>query len=128
MLICNEPRINLQAASADIVVMIALANLDAAQFYYLEPSASRAIITREIFQTDDPVNDTLEISLVSAARMVVKQKDRALPASKVLLECKQLPAKSQRFSSEQSKFRQRIENNPPRLRLFNTLQDCLYRG
>ena len=59
----------------------------APQLQDFQAAALGTVVPRQVLQADHTMHDALNIPFLFAGSMVVQQKDRAVPACEILLQC-----------------------------------------
>ena len=103
------------AATLDDEVVIAAAEVDAAQLGDAQAPALRAIKGDQLVERQHAVRQALQMAVRRRAGQVVEQQHGATAAGEVLLERQHLAAIAQRTLGQQADLRQRIEHQPFRL-------------
>ena len=78
----DQPRKDLEPASADDVVVIATAKLHASVFDDAEPATLGAVLGIQLFEQHDAVRDALHLQVAFGRGQVVEQDDGAFPVAK----------------------------------------------
>jgi hypothetical protein len=108
----HQPREHLEAAGADGVVVIAVAEGDAAHLAHPQAPALAAVAGRELLQRQHAVGEALELEVAGGGARVVEQQHRAALAGEVVLEGQDLPPVAQRVAGQQAHLGERVEHHP----------------
>ena len=110
----DQTREDHDPAALDDEVVVAAAEVDAAQLRDPQAAALRPVEGDQLLHRHHPVREALQVSVGLRAGEVVEQQHGAAPAREVLLERQHLAAIAQRALGEQANLRQRIEHEPRR--------------
>ena len=115
MLRRDEPRIDDDAAGADVEVVIAVAEIEAAHFDQLQAAPRRAVERRVPLQLDHSVRHALQLQVVHVRRSVVEAEDGGIASCEELLEREDLLAIAKAALRQKADLAERVEDDALRL-------------
>src|SRR4051812_13284298 len=111
MLRSDQPREDRQPPARNQEIVISSAELHAAQLHDAQPPAIGTVVRRRLLQLDPPVRHRVRLRLWPAAEAIIEQQHSGLLSYEVLLERKDLPAKTERVLRQQAQLGQRIKHD-----------------
>src|SRR3954471_21026210 len=121
----HQPREDRQAAGGDPVVVVAVAEGDAAHLLHPQPPPLAAVPRGEILEGDHAVGEALELEVARGVARVIEQQHRAILAVEVVLQRQDLPPVAQRVAGQQPHLGERVEDDSPRLHPLDRVQHRL---
>lgn len=122
-----ETREDDEPARADAKVVVPTPEPRAPQLRHLHPAPLGAVVERHVLQGDHAVRQAVELQVALRRRLVVDQKDRALPVGEELLEREDLSAKAQRVAREEPHLGEGVEHDALRVVRLDRLEHRAHR-
>ena len=91
--------------------MIAAPKFNSAHFRHAQPSPLRAIVERQLLQSDDTVHDAVELKIVALRRHVVDHQHRRMPCAQEVLQRENLSSIAQRVLCQQPHLGKRVDDD-----------------
>ena len=110
----DEARIDQDAAGLDAEVVIAVAEVEAADLHQLQAAARRAIERRVALQLHHSVRHTLQLQVIDLSCAVVEEQHGDVAASEELLQRQDLLAVTEGALSQQTDLGERVEDDARR--------------
>jgi len=95
--------------------VIATPKFDPAHLRYAQPSPLRAIVERQLLQSDDTVHDAVELKIVALRRHVVDHQHRRIPCAQEVLQRENLSSIAQRVLCQQPHLGKRVDDDARRV-------------
>ncbi len=121
----DQAREHGDAAAPDDVVVLALAELDAAQLRHGERAAEHAVLERRHRHRDEAVHDAVHLHVGAHRAAVVEQQHGAAALGEALLEGEDLAPVAQRVLREQAHLGERVEHHALRPQTVHLLEQQL---
>ena len=115
----HQPRKHLQPPAVEVEVVLAAAELHAAQLHHAQPPLVGAIVVGVLVQVQHAVRDAVQVLVAIAARAVVEHQHRAAALREEALEREDLAPVAQRALGQQPHLRQAVEDHALRLLLVD---------
>src|ERR1700731_3552806 len=106
---------DLQSASSNGVIVITAPKFNPAHLRHAQPSPLRAIIERQLLQSDDTVHDAVELKIAALRRHVVDHQHRRVPRPQEVLQRENLSPITQRVLRQQPHLGKRVDDDARRV-------------